>query len=906
VLMNTMPTKANADTSPTVFQMVDGASVKINNDGGIRWKVKMDQATKNNIVENDNVSLKFIVTYADFFANVTDDKYYETLSEGSRAYIIPIDEAKIYQVDDLYYANACITAFTKGYADNYVALAVIDNAGSYTYATVDGLGVEDANFSINKTKTNLYGLLNLAVLDISDDYATSALSCSAYEGWFGSESYPVKVDDVDAYDSLLTNINKGISYGSVQIEVADTVDPSDATVELEEGKQLPNNTYAIRTVNFYAEDRETILETVSVKDYGEGAAASTDEVPTKESTVDTVYSFDAWVKADGSSVNLNAVTESIDVYPSFDENVREYTITWNDENGNLITTTSAPYGFEPIYDGETPTKEPNGLDVYEFVGWEPEVVEVSGDATYTAKFKTLPKHLISTAAAYTDTTFTYVDEYSSDEDKAKLPDGSENGYIVSYPQFRSGQQFTNTLRGYFEANKTYEITIFVRIVEFSPDTWWWLDQYVNGVKTPDLLGWSQGQSSTYSFGYTVEEDTTEITFAYFMARDAFQGQNFVYSINVVWEEVTAYTITWQNYDGTELDTDIVMEGALPTYTGEQPTRPAVGNTTYTFSGWTPTIVAATTDAVYTATYLEDRPYTASVSSAYSNRVAISYIDTNSSAEDQAKLPTGTTEAYLFDWSSFPSGVQITNTIEGNFEAGKTYKVTISIKHISTDASSWWYRETVDGTFMTDEKIQWWNGVTDSVHVVEKTFDQNATELKTIYQLENNGADGKKLVFAISVSYEEMLPHTVSTSSSNVTFTYINENSSEDLIANLPSGCLEGYLVACDVGTNGSISVTNTLLGNFEAGKTYAFTVKIHHISGTVPVGSACWELFSDETNILDGGTIAAWSKNASYTFNVSFDAAATTYSTVLRFYNGNGVGTLNCTISYSWAEVVAE
>jgi hypothetical protein len=36
----------------------------------------------------------------------------------------------------------------------YVALAVIDNAGSYQYATVNGLGVEDESFSINKTKTN--------------------------------------------------------------------------------------------------------------------------------------------------------------------------------------------------------------------------------------------------------------------------------------------------------------------------------------------------------------------------------------------------------------------------------------------------------------------------------------------------------------------------------------------------------------------------------------------------------------------------------------------------------------------------------------------------------------------------------------------------------------------------------
>ena len=131
-LVNVAPTKANATgEAVTVFQMVNGASVKINNDGGVRWKVKMDQDTKDKIVNSDSDSLKFIITYADFFANVTDDTYYETLSQGNRAYIITVDEAKIYKMGDLYYANACLTNINSGYGDNYVAIAVIDINGEY-------------------------------------------------------------------------------------------------------------------------------------------------------------------------------------------------------------------------------------------------------------------------------------------------------------------------------------------------------------------------------------------------------------------------------------------------------------------------------------------------------------------------------------------------------------------------------------------------------------------------------------------------------------------------------------------------------------------------------------------------------------------------------------------------------
>ncbi|MBR1426561.1 MAG: hypothetical protein IJ581_03820 [Paludibacteraceae bacterium] len=46
----------------------------------------------------------------------------------------------------------------------------------------------------------------------------------------------------------------------------------------------------------------------------------------------------------------------------------------------------------------------------------------------------------------------------------------------------------------------------------------------------------------------------------------------------------------------------VTNDALPEYTGDTPVRTEDEHYTYTFSGWTPEIVAATADATYTATY----------------------------------------------------------------------------------------------------------------------------------------------------------------------------------------------------------------------------------------------------------------------------------------------------------------
>lgn len=64
-----------------------------------------------------------------------------------------------------------------------------------------------------------------------------------------------------------------------------------------------------------------------------------------------------------------------------------------------------------------------------------------------------------------------------------------------------------------------------------------------------------------------------------------------------------YTITWQNYDGTVLETDTnVVVGTMPVYDGDEPVRPEDVQNTYAFEGWTPEIVPAEADAVYTAVF----------------------------------------------------------------------------------------------------------------------------------------------------------------------------------------------------------------------------------------------------------------------------------------------------------------
>ena len=63
-----------------------------------------------------------------------------------------------------------------------------------------------------------------------------------------------------------------------------------------------------------------------------------------------------------------------------------------------------------------------------------------------------------------------------------------------------------------------------------------------------------------------------------------------------------YTITFMDWNGIVLQSSQVPEGEMPVYNGTTPTKPEDENFTYEFSGWLPTIVAATANVTYIAQY----------------------------------------------------------------------------------------------------------------------------------------------------------------------------------------------------------------------------------------------------------------------------------------------------------------
>ena len=88
-----------------------------------------------------------------------------------------------------------------------------------------------------------------------------------------------------------------------------------------------------------------------------------------------------------------------------------------------------------------------------------------------------------------------------------------------------------------------------------------------------------------------------------------------------------YNISFVNWDGYVLQNFPVRENTMPVFEGVTPVHAADAEYTYEFSGWSPEIVAATADAVYTAQYtatpkpvIPDDPDPTGVDNVQSNEV----------------------------------------------------------------------------------------------------------------------------------------------------------------------------------------------------------------------------------------------------------------------------------------------
>ncbi len=355
------------------------------------------------------------------------------------------------------------------------------------------------------------------------------------------------------------------------------------------------------TITWQNEDGSLIDQTTV--EYG---VVPTQADPTKPATAEYTYTFAGWTPA------VVAVTGNATYRATFNATKNSYTITWQNEDGSLIDQTTVEYGVVPTH--ADPVKQNTAEYTYTFAGWTPAVIAVTGNAIYRATFN-------ATKNSYT---ITWQNEDGSLIDQTTV----EYGVVPTHadPVKQNTAEYTYTFAGWTPAvvavtgHATYRATF-------------------NATKNSYTITWQNEDGSlidktTVEYGVVpthadpTKPATAEYTYIFSgwtpavvaVTGDATYKATFTATKN-------SYTITWQNEDGSLIDQTTVEYGVVPTHV--DPVKQNTAEYTYTFSGWTPAVVAVTGDATYKATF-----------NATKNSYTITWQDENGALIDQTTVEYG--------------------------------------------------------------------------------------------------------------------------------------------------------------------------------------------------------------------------------------------------------------------------
>ncbi len=305
---------------------------------------------------------------------------------------------------------------------------------------------------------------------------------------------------------------------------------------------------------------------------------------------------------------------------------RIYKITWQNADGTVLKVDKVLADALPEYKGDIPTKEKDAENTYTFSGWSPEVVAATADTTYKAvftpttnKYKITWKNEDASIIKTEEVLYGVTPTYTGDE-PVKASDDSHtykfSGWSPEITPVSKDAEYIAT----FNATNIFTVT--------------WKNADGSVIKTekinegiiPSYTGDEPVKASDDSHTYKFSGWSPEITP---ISKDTEYIATFT--------TTDIFTITWKNVDGSVLKVDKVLAGATPEYKGDTPTKERDAENTYTFSGWSPNVVASTENTTYTAVFTST-----------TNKYKITWKNADGSVIKSEEVLYGTTPTYSGD------------------------------------------------------------------------------------------------------------------------------------------------------------------------------------------------------------------------------------------------------------------
>ncbi|MBQ1977866.1 MAG: InlB B-repeat-containing protein, partial [Ruminococcus sp.] len=423
-------------------------------------------------------------------------------------------------------------------------------------------------------------------------------------------------------------------------------------------------TYKVTFVNYDS----SVISTQNVK-HGKSATAPAD--PVRPANAQYTFTFAGW------DTEFTNITSDLTVKATYTQKINEYTVTFVNWNGIVLSTQIVEYGKSAIAPKD-PTRQNDEIYEYTFSGWDKDFTNVQSNLTVTAQytasgaeymvvFLDMEGNLIgddvqyvmhgNAAVApeppvYEDMVFVGWDtDFSCIESDTII--FAEYAPFVAYLAGDFNDWDTETEME-IKDNPVISTTMTLEAGEYEfkvifNDTWYGNDGVIEDATTAtSSVGW---EMTEYAGNCTLDASGGTYTFAF----------NTKTKMLTVTSDVETYTVTFVNYDGTVLAEEVVRKGA-DAEAPAAPTRDGDVQCRYVFRCWDADFTNVTEDMTVMALYdVELNKYTVTFTDFNGTVLSAQTVEYGKAAEAPAEP---TREGYGFvgwdkDFSNITSDLTVT-------------------------------------------------------------------------------------------------------------------------------------------------------------------------------------------------------------------------------------------------------
>ncbi|MBQ8394797.1 MAG: hypothetical protein IJX49_04410, partial [Clostridia bacterium] len=341
------PAKAETAAWQTgVFEMEDGVSLKLSEANGLRFIVKMDEDVYSFVNETEGAEMGFVIAPENLMVAANGDYLNMEKQIGGA-----IDKNKLYQDQDggFWYANGCIhNVMAKNITRDFVAVSYIKYGDTVRYTEYNSLA-----------RNNLYDTVNMATLG---GYANEVFQLETYTGsddpnddntgWYGSEVYPIVVENTTEYDALVNAVNGDVDMSNYYCVIKNNATPTYAFSNADYKPILISEAlYNVRNLINGLPDSVTMPDGIGVigrireteKAYNALTAAEKEQVDNYAKVESLLAAIDGYDRVYKNDATDGTVIPSY--VPNYTSTVGGSATTRTDElYGNVLTVTSDANG----------------------------------------------------------------------------------------------------------------------------------------------------------------------------------------------------------------------------------------------------------------------------------------------------------------------------------------------------------------------------------------------------------------------------------------------------------------------------------------------------------------------------------------------------------------------------------